>query len=97
MRIISRKLLKKFWETHRDAEQPLLAWYADVKQANWRSPSDIKKDYPHASIVADNRVVYNIKGNTYRLVAAIQYEFGIVFIRFVGTHGEYDRVDVTSV
>jgi mRNA interferase HigB len=97
MRIISRKVLKEFIETHPDAEQPLLAWYADVKHANWRSPADIKKYYRHANFLANNRVVFNIKGNTYRLVAAIRYEFGIVYIRFVGTHREYDRIDATAV
>ena len=97
MRIISRKILKEFWETHPNAEQPLLAWHADVKQANWGSPADIKKEYRHASFLANNRVVFNIKGNTYRLVAAIQYEFGIVYIRFVGTHREYDNIDATIV
>ena len=97
MRIVSRKILKEFWETHPDAEQPLRAWYADVKQAHWRSPSEIKDVYRHASFVANNRVVFNIKGNSYRLVAAIQYEFGIVYIRFAGTHQEYNRVDAANV
>jgi mRNA interferase HigB len=97
MRIISRKVLKEFTETHPDAKQPLLAWYADVKHANCRSPGDIKRHYRHASFLANNRVVFNIKGNAYRLVAAIQYEFGIVYIRFVGTHREYDHIDATAV
>ncbi|MGO9016966.1 MAG: type II toxin-antitoxin system HigB family toxin [Syntrophobacteraceae bacterium] len=97
MLIISRKILKEFLETHTDAEQPLLAWHADVKQANWKSPSDIKKYHRHASFLANNRVVFNIKGNAYLLVAAIQYEFGIVYIRFVGTHREYDRIDAVTV
>ena len=97
MRIISRKTLKEFWEKHPDAKQPLLAWHADVKHAIWRFPSDIKKDYPHASFLANNRVVFNIKGNTYRLVAAVQYDFAIVYIRFVGTHRQYDRIDAAIV
>jgi mRNA interferase HigB len=90
-------MLKEFWERHPDAEQPLLAWHADVKEADWGSPWDIKKDYRHASFLANNRVVFNIKGNTYRLVAAIRYEFGIVYIRFVGTHKEYDRIDAATI
>jgi len=97
MRIISRKMLKEFWERHPNAEQPLLAWHADVKHANWRFPSDIKKDHRSASFLANNQVVFNTKGNTYRLVAAIQYEFGIVYIRFVGTHREYDQIDAATV
>jgi mRNA interferase HigB len=97
MRIISRKTLREFWERHPDARQPLQAWYADVKHAAWKTPADIKDTYRNASVVANNRVVFNIKGNKYRLVIAIQYEFGIVYIRFVGTHQEYAKIDVTTI
>lgn len=97
MRIISRRTLKDFWERHPDAEQPLQAWYGDVRESRWRSSSDIKGVYRNASFVGNNRVVFNIKGNTYRLVVAIQYQFGIVYIRFVGTHEEYDRIDSATV
>lgn len=97
MRIISRKTLKQFWERHPDAEQALRAWYADVKRADWRMPADVKRTYRSVSIVANNRLVFNVKGNKYRLVVAVQYEYGIVYVRFVGTHEEYDRVDVTTV
>ena len=97
MRVISRKALREFWTIHPDAQQSLQAWFADVKQADWGSPVEIKAIYRNASIVANNRVVFNIKGNKYRLVVAIQYEFKIVYIRFIGTHQEYDKVDVTTV
>lgn len=97
MRIISRKALREFWEIHLDAQQPLQAWYADVKQAAWQSPADIKRIYRNASIVANNRVVFNIKGNKYRLVVAVHYEYQLVYIRFVGTHQEYDRIDVATI
>jgi mRNA interferase HigB len=97
MRIISRKTLKEFWERHPDSEQALRAWYADVKQAVWKSPTDIKEVYRNASILAHNRVVFNIKGNTYRLIAMINYEFGIVFVRFLGTHRDYDRIDAATI
>ena len=97
MRIISRKTPKDFWERHSDAEQALQAWYADLKAANWKSPSEIKSAYRNASFVGNNRVVFNIKGNTYRVVVAIQYQFGIVYIRFVGTHEEYDQIDAAAV
>jgi mRNA interferase HigB len=90
MRIISRKLLRRFWEHHPDARQALQAWYADVKHANWQTPTDIKNVYRNASIVGNNRAVFNIKGNKYRLVVVVQYHYGIVYIRFVGTHQEYD-------
>ncbi len=97
MRIISRKTLREFWGKHPSANLPLKAWYADAKQAHWRSPNDIKKTYRNASIVANSRVVFNIKGNDYRLVAAINYQFSVVYIRFVGTHKEYDEIDVTKI
>jgi mRNA interferase HigB len=97
MRIISRKALREFWERHPDARQSLQAWYADVRQVTWDSPADIKGVYRNASIIANNRVVFNIKGNCYRLVVAINYEVGIVFIRFVGTHEEYDRIDAGTI
>ena len=73
------------------------AWYADTKRARWHSPADLQSIHRNASLVGKNRVVFNIKGNTYRVVVAVQYEFGIVYIRFVGTHLEYDRIDATTV
>jgi mRNA interferase HigB len=97
MRIISRKTLKDFWDKHRDAQQSLQAWYYDVKHATWKSPADIKNVYRNASFVGNNRVVFNVKGNTYRVVVSIRYEFGIVYIRFVGTHQEYERIDVSTI
>jgi len=97
MRIIARKTLREFWTKHPDAQQPLLAWYDDAKRAQWRTPTDIKRVYRNASVLPNNRVVFNIKGNTYRVVVAIHYDFGIVFIRFIGTHAEYDRVDATTI
>ncbi|MDH4098989.1 MAG: type II toxin-antitoxin system HigB family toxin [Nitrospirota bacterium] len=97
MRIIARKALREFWSLHSDAEQPLRAWYEDARHAEWETPSDIKAAYRNASIVGNNRVVFNIKGNTYRLVVAVNYAVGVVYIRFVGTHQEYDRIDAAIV
>jgi len=97
MRIISRKTLKAFWNQHPDARQPLQAWYADVKQAKWTKPADIEKVYRSASFLANNRVVFNIKGNKYRLVVAIQYDHAIVYIRFVGSHRKYDKIDAATI
>ena len=97
MRIISRKKLREFWEKYPDSQQPLQSWYADVKQAKWKTPTEVKKIYRNASVVANNRVVFNIKGNKYRLVVAVQYEYGIVYIRFIGTHKEYDKIDATTI
>ena len=97
MRIIALKTLREFWDDHPDARQPLQAWYEDTKHAVWQSPADIKSIYRNAGIVGNNRVVFNIKGNDYRLIVAINYRFGMVYIRFIGTHSEYDRVDATQV
>jgi len=97
MRIISRKRLKEYWEEHPDTEEPLRAWYADAKQAYWTKPADIKDVYRNASFVANNRVIFNIKGNDYRLVVWIRYEYGCVYIRFIGTHREYDQIDAEVI
>jgi mRNA interferase HigB len=99
MRVIAVRTLKEFWQKpgHGDSEQPLRAWYAEAKEAEWAGPNDIKKTYLSASIVGKNRVAFNIKGNKYRLIVAVKYEFKIVYIRFVGTHKEYDKVDARSV
>lgn len=97
MRIIAKKALRDFWERHRDAEESLLAWYREVEQEDWDTPAKVKKKYRSASIVADNRVVFNIKGNNYRLVVKINYGARLVFIRFVGTHAEYDRINVEEM
>ncbi|MEL6380896.1 MAG: type II toxin-antitoxin system HigB family toxin [Cyanobacteria bacterium J06626_18] len=97
MRIIARRTLREFWERHPDAEPPLKAWFAEATRAHWHSPNDIKQTYQNASIVANNRVVFNIKGNDYRLIVHVRYDIGILFIRFVGTHREYDKVDATTI
>ena len=97
MRIISRRILREFWEKHPDASVPLQAWFRDVEQANWKTLTDIKAIYKNASSVAKNRVVFNIKGNHYRIVVVVVYQHGVVYIRFVGTHSEYDRIDVTTI
>jgi len=97
VRVISRKTLRVFWEQHKDAEQPLRAWFSEAKSAQWRSPNEIKERYPSASVIGGGRVVFNIKGNTFRLVVAIKYELGIVYIRFIGTHAEYDKVNAALI
>ena len=97
MRIIAKRTLREFWEGHPDAEEPLLAWYREVEQADWDTPAKVKEKYRNASIVGNNRVVFNIKGNDYRLVVRINYPYRVVYIRFVGTHAEYDRIDVEEV
>jgi len=97
MRVIAKKILREFWETHADAQAAFEAWYDDTKRARWTSPADIKAIYANSSILPNNRVVFNIKGNTYRLVVAINYAYGIVYIRFVGHHRAYDKIDATTI
>lgn len=97
MRIIALNALRECWRKHPDAEIPLRAWYAIARRAIWRRPGEIKAVYSNASVIADNRVIFNIKGNDYRLVVAVHYNRGMMFIRFVGTHHEYDRIDADSI
>ena len=97
MRIIAKRALRDFWERHPEAEQPLLAWFREVRQVDWDMPAKVKARYPSASIVAGNRVVFNIKGTDYRLVVKINYGYRTIYVRFVGTHAEYDAVDAKEV
>lgn len=98
MRIFSRNTLVEFWKKHPDAEQPLRLWFSIVEKAAWTSPTQVRAVFGSADFLADNRVVFDIKGNTYRLVVQIKYgPLFLVFIRFVGTHPEYDRIDATKV
>jgi mRNA interferase HigB len=99
MRVIGRKRLREFGETSagRGGLQPLRSWFKEAQQATWKGPFDIKALYPTASILKNGRVVFNIGGNKYRLIVAVRYDVGIVFIRFVGTHAEYDRINAQEV
>ena len=97
MRIIAISQLRAFWSKHPQAEMPLRAWYAEASRADWRSPTDIKAAYRNASFLPGNRVIFNIKGNDYRLVVAVHYNRGMMFIRFAGTHAEYDRIDAGTI
>ncbi|MDP5053308.1 MAG: type II toxin-antitoxin system HigB family toxin, partial [Congregibacter sp.] len=86
MRIIAISQLKTFWQKYPDSEQSLLAWIDEAKKANWQTPADIKGQFRHASVLKSRRVVFNIKGNDYRLVVAVAYRYGALYIKFVGTH-----------
>ncbi len=97
MRIIAKRKLRAFWEIHPLAEDPLLAWYREVQREAWDAPAKVKQKYRNASFVKDNRVIFNIKGNDYRLVVRINYPARVVYVRFVGTHAEYDVIDVEDV
>jgi mRNA interferase HigB len=99
MRLIARKTVREFWERPgcRDAEQPLRAWVEEAEKAEWRRPQEIKAKFGTASFLANNRVVFNIAGNKYRLVVAVRYDKGILYVRFIGAHSAYDRIDATKV
>jgi mRNA interferase HigB len=96
VRVIAKKTLREFWLVHPDAEGPLLAWFREVEREDWDGPAAVKARYRSASFVGD-RVVFNIKGNLYRLVVRVDYPRRLVFVRFVGTHAEYDRIVVGEV
>jgi mRNA interferase HigB len=97
MRIIALGTLREFWIKHPDALESLSAWYAIVSRVSWTSPAEVKSAYRSASFLAGNRVVFNIKGNDYRLVVAMHYNRQIAYIRFVGTHRQYDQIDASTV
>ena len=97
MHVITGRRLRQFWEHHQDAQGALQAWLAHVERADWHAPADVKRDHADADILPDNRVVFNIKGNRYRVVVKIRYASQVVYVRFVGTHEEYDRIDATRI
>ena len=100
MRIIARRTLSQFWETHprgAEAATPLQLWFATVEAADWATPAEVKATFGDASILKGSRVVFNIAGNRFRLVVRINYPYRVVYIRFVGTHAEYDATDVETI
>ena len=97
MRIIAKKTVRDFWEIHPDSEQQLKSWYQETSKAAWEGPRQIRSAYPSASFLADNRVVFNIKGNHYRLIVKINYDYQIIWIRFVGTHAAYDKIIAKTI
>lgn len=97
MHVISRKRLVEFWTANPETKKALSAWLGIAEAAEWKGPVDVKNIDPKASIVANNRVVFDILGGRYRLVAALRYSSGVVYIRFLGTHSEYDRIDAEKV
>jgi mRNA interferase HigB len=97
MPVIAYRSLQNFWALHPASEQALKAWYDEAKKAVWQKPADIKARFRSASFVGNNRVVFNIKGNDYRLIVAVAYRIGVVYVKFIGTHAQYDRVDAATV
>lgn len=99
MRVLCLPTLRAFYEhaEYADAKEPLLTWHGHALKANWQTPADVKADFGTASILRNGRVVFNIAGNKYRLVASINYPYGIVFVKFVGTHKQYDAIDAQTI
>lgn len=97
MRVIAKRILREFWEIHTDSEQQLRTWFSEASKATWKAPTDIKEKYAKASILKGGRVVFNICGNKYRLVVDINYLRQWVFIRFIGNHTDYDKIDANTI
>ena len=89
--------MRDFWEKHADCEQQLKSWYREVDKAGWKNMNELKNEYPNASILKDNKIVFNIKGNHYRLIAKFNFDYQLCLIRFVGTHSEYDKLDTEKL
>lgn len=96
-RLVAKKTLVEFWKKHGDSEQYLKTWYETAKKSNWKSPNDIKRTFIHASVLQNNRVVFTIKGNSYRLIVKFNYERQWAFIRFIGTHAAYDNSNAQEI
>lgn len=97
MRVFAKKILREFWEKHNDSEQQLKTWYKEASKAKWSSPTEIKAEYAKASILKSSRVVFDICGNKYRLIVEINYERQWAFIKFIGTHNQYDKIDAEKI
>ncbi len=89
--------MRIFWESHPDSEQQLKSWFQETSSAQWKTPNDVKREFPSASILNDNRIVFNIKGNNYRLIVKINYNHQMIWIRFIGTHAEYDKINANLI
>jgi mRNA interferase HigB len=96
-RIFAKSTLREFWEKHSDSEQYLKTWYDTAMSADWKTPNDVKKSYANASILKDSRIVFNIKGNSYRLVVKFNFEHHLAFVRFIGTHVDNDKIDANNI
>ena len=96
-RIFAKSTLREYWEKHPETEQYLKTWYDTAMNSDWRTPNDVKQTYVNASILKDSRVVFNIKGNKYRLVVSMDYDFQVIFIRFIGTHKQYDHLNSKNI
>lgn len=97
MRIIAKRTLRDFWKKHGNCEEQLKSWNSETEKTEWKNINELKNEYPSASILKDNRIVYNIKENNYRLIVKFNFEYQIYWIRFIGTHAEYDKIDANNI
>ncbi len=97
MKIFSRGTLRDFWIKHADCELQLRSWYHEIQKSNWKTINELKSEYPKASILKDNRIVFDIKGNNYRLVVKFNFEYQLAWIRLIGTHAEYDKINANEI
>jgi mRNA interferase HigB len=97
VRVIAKRTLRDFWEIHADCIEPLKTWYREIEKSEWNHINELKSDYPSASILKGNRIVFNIKGNKYRLIVKVNFDYQICWIRFVGTHSEYNKIDANNI
>ncbi len=97
MRVVSKRTLREFWGKHNDCEEQLKYWFRETEKANWKNVNELKKDFPSASILKNNKICFNIKGNSYRLIIKLNFEYQICYIRFIGTHADYDKIDANNI
>jgi len=97
LRIIAKKILRDYWTIHKDCEEQLKSWYQESSKAEWKNLNEVKAEFPSASILIDNRVVFNIKGNKYRLIVKFNFDYHMIWIRFIGTHSEYDKINANKI
>ena len=94
---MAKPILREFWTKHADCEEQLKVWFREAEKGKWKNINALKKEYPSASILKDNRIVFNIKGNKYRLIVKFNYDYQVCWIRFIGTHADYDKIDANKI
>ncbi len=97
MRVLAKRVLREFWEIHTDTEEQLKSWFQETTNGKWVNPNYVKNEFPNSRLIPNNRVTFNIKGNQYRLVVRVNYKYQMVYVRFIGTHDEYDKLDPTKI
>ncbi len=96
-RVLAKKILKEFWELYPDSEEQLKSWFQETSKGYWPSPNFVKDEFPNSRLISSNRIIFNIKGNQYRLIVRVNYKYQMVYVRFIGTHEEYDKIDATKI